>query len=411
MTGTTRRRALLVFAAAVLRLSSGVLRYPDGTFESRFPLHVDECGAGRSEARVACLAALRAHLLEDTDCNRVICDNIHTSTPVEVYANQSDWVPFKNLCGNLQELFVQVFDLGIELVSRQATIEDERRLASYWEVFLGSTQTWMHTEEAQGTPTYANSTRSVLRAHTDAIFALFGVQLAAEADVLMNLASAAARRLQLFIENFSVTLLLNFHVAQLEHNGRTERGRNLVHELYGDVESITVVFHEIPGKRWDVLTHLLQGLGVAQQEVFMAEVGVEAANTSQRLLEKNPYLSYVGVDPYVNNDGLYEDVVRRLTPFMASGRFTLHRSMSVQSADRVGDASLDIAYLDARHDYESVIDDVKAWRPKVRAGGILSGHDYSWMFPTVAMAVYKVAFSIPDRTIHLAPDGMWWFQL
>lgn len=38
--------------------------------------------------------------------------------------------------------------------------------------------------------------------------------------------------------------------------------------------------------------------------------------------------------------------------------------------------SLDFVYLDARHDYESVVEDLEAWFDKVRPGGILAGHDY-----------------------------------
>jgi len=143
----------------------------------------------------------------------------------------------------------------------------------------------------------------------------------------------------------------------------------------------------------------------------MAEVGVEAANTSQRLLERNPFLSYIGVDPYFKNDPLYSDVLQRLSFFIDSGRFTLYRNTSLNASLFVADESLDIVFLDARHDYEAVLDDVMAWKPKVRRGGILSGHDFSWMFPTVAMAVFKETFNAPDRTMNLASDGVWWLQL
>merc|ERR1712232_902673 len=99
------------------------------------------------------------------------------------------------------------------------------------------------------------------------------------------------------IENFSVTLLLNFNIARLEQSGRLLDGKNLLADMYGDVSQISVFFHEIPGKRWDTLSFLLDGLRVSERPVAMAEIGVEAANTSQRLLERNPRLSYVGVDP------------------------------------------------------------------------------------------------------------------
>merc|ERR1712176_537322 len=107
---------LLVLLGWLLEENLSVLRYPDSTFESRFPLHLDECGSPVRWDGRDCLMKLRVHLIEDGDCNRVICDNIHTSTPVETYANVTDWAPYKNLCGNLRELFTDVFDLGLQLL-------------------------------------------------------------------------------------------------------------------------------------------------------------------------------------------------------------------------------------------------------------------------------------------------------
>ena len=49
---------------------------------------------------------------------------------------------------------------------------------------------------------------------------------------------------------------------------------------------------------------------------------------------------------------------------------------SVEAAARVSDHSFDFVYIDARHDYESVKEDLEAWSAKVRPGGILAGHDY-----------------------------------
>lgn len=400
----------LLLANWLLPLARAVLRYPDAGFESRFPLHVDECGTPPfSSEATPCLQQLRAHLLEDGDCNRVICDNINTSTPVEVYANETDWVPFKNFCGHLQEFFLKVFDLGVKRLEHPSDTEDRASLAEDVSVFADSSQSWIHNPDVEGEPDYSNSSRSVLRRHfAEALSLVQVLPLAPEA--LLTTAADLARRLQMLIENFSVTLLLNFHIARLEHNGRME-GKNMVHSMYGDVSEVSVRFHEIPGKRWDALSFLLDRLHVSERPVAMAEIGVEAANTSQRLLEKNPLLSYVGVDPYIKNDALYEDVLRRLSSFRSEGRFQLHRDGSLPASGLVPDHSLDLVFLDARHDYEAVWSDMAAWHRKVRRGGILSGHDFSWMFPTVAMAVYKASFGTPERTIHLAPDGVWWFQL
>ena len=46
------------------------------------------------------------------------------------------------------------------------------------------------------------------------------------------------------------------------------------------------------------------------------------------------------------------------------------------------DESLDFVFLDADHAYESVSRDIDAWRPKVKRGGLLAGHDYiHWPSP------------------------------
>jgi hypothetical protein len=61
---------------------------------------------------------------------------------------------------------------------------------------------------------------------------------------------------------------------------------------------------------------------------------------------------------------------------------------SVKAAGLFGDASLDWVHLDARHDYTSVASDIRAWLPKVRRGGWLSGDDYDVdKWPEVVKAV------------------------
>lgn len=50
---------------------------------------------------------------------------------------------------------------------------------------------------------------------------------------------------------------------------------------------------------------------------------------------------------------------------------------SVEMADRIpSDKKLDWVYIDAGHTKEEVKADFEAWYPKVRSGGIVSGHDY-----------------------------------
>lgn len=61
-------------------------------------------------------------------------------------------------------------------------------------------------------------------------------------------------------------------------------------------------------------------------------------------------------------------------------RLELHvREMQLESlaaAERFPELSLDLVFIDADHSFEAVRADIAAWGPKVKPGGILSGHDY-----------------------------------
>ena len=51
--------------------------------------------------------------------------------------------------------------------------------------------------------------------------------------------------------------------------------------------------------------------------------------------------------------------------------------MDSVSASRIfWDGYFDFVYIDGDHRYKPVQDDIKAWLPKVRRGGIIGGHDY-----------------------------------
>jgi predicted O-methyltransferase YrrM len=58
---------------------------------------------------------------------------------------------------------------------------------------------------------------------------------------------------------------------------------------------------------------------------------------------------------------------------------------SVEASELYEDNSLDFVYIDADHTYEAVVQDITAWKHKVKSGGYIAGHD-SYM-PEVLQAV------------------------
>ena len=77
------------------------------------------------------------------------------------------------------------------------------------------------------------------------------------------------------------------------------------------------------------------------------------------------------------------------------------RKSSVEAAKDFTDGSLDAVYIDASHDENSVREDIKTWRPKIKPGGVLSGHDY--VLPFMEDILKEEGFS----KITTAPDTSW----
>ena len=64
------------------------------------------------------------------------------------------------------------------------------------------------------------------------------------------------------------------------------------------------------------------------------------------------------------------------------------RMTSLKAADMFMDQWFDFVYIDASHEYQDVKDDINAWLPKVKKGGIIAGDDYN--SPQVQQAVHEV---------------------
>ncbi len=67
-------------------------------------------------------------------------------------------------------------------------------------------------------------------------------------------------------------------------------------------------------------------------------------------------------------------------------RFEVREGYSVDVARSLPDCSCSFVFIDADHGYDSVRADIRAWRRKVRPGGVLAGHD-CFTFPAVFAAV------------------------
>ena len=80
---------------------------------------------------------------------------------------------------------------------------------------------------------------------------------------------------------------------------------------------------------------------------------------------------------------------------------------SVKAAEYFSTGELDAVFIDADHSYESVLSDIDAWYPKVRSGGVLSGHDYTEeFFPGLVKAV-RERFDGTRITVNVVKGSGW----
>jgi hypothetical protein len=82
-------------------------------------------------------------------------------------------------------------------------------------------------------------------------------------------------------------------------------------------------------------------------------------------------------------DSLYDKFVKNMMP--VKNYYTPVKATSLDAALLYRNHSLDMVFIDAAHDYDNVLADITAWLPKVKPGGIISGHDYP--YPDVRRAV------------------------
>jgi predicted O-methyltransferase YrrM len=126
-------------------------------------------------------------------------------------------------------------------------------------------------------------------------------------------------------------------------------------------------------------------------------LGQSASYMAVEIINSNKNIKFYCVDTWsgseehkeydvIKNNELYEKFLNNIEPVKHA--ITPIRLPSIEASKDFTDNSLDCVFIDAGHDYESVKNDIAAWYPKVKSGGLLAGHDFvSWA--TVTQAVME----------------------
>lgn len=161
----------------------------------------------------------------------------------------------------------------------------------------------------------------------------------------------------------------------------------------------------------------LQELLNGRKRLIGAEIGVWEGENAEGLFETLDIEKLYLVDPYVGYidqtqgkglvirdfEGAKEETKARIGDNPAI--FIYEKS---EDAVRQVKEKLDFVYVDAAHTFDNILQDIEVWYPKVKKGGILSGHDFN--VPDVSRAVIefcsnrKIKFSTQPNNEH-----EWWF--
>lgn len=147
-----------------------------------------------------------------------------------------------------------------------------------------------------------------------------------------------------------------------------------------------------------------------------AEVGVEKGKFSEYMLKNIPNLHLICVDPWApyhvntqdREDRFYEETLERLKGLDAE----VMRMPSIDASRKIANNSLDFVYIDALHDFDSVMVDMILWYPKVRTGGVFCGHDFfnHYQFGVIdAVRAFTVAHNVTPWYItnESIPNWLW----
>jgi len=113
------------------------------------------------------------------------------------------------------------------------------------------------------------------------------------------------------------------------------------------------------------------------------EVGVLKGKNAQGMFKYIPGLKLYIVDPYIDYDGgqrtygkKNKNHLEEMMQRMSGKNYEFFKMKSHHACKYVPNDSLDFIYIDGNHKYDYVMMDLINWIPKIKKGGILSGHDF-----------------------------------
>lgn len=111
----------------------------------------------------------------------------------------------------------------------------------------------------------------------------------------------------------------------------------------------------------------------------VAELGVDKGDFSQKILDLNRPAKLHLVDAWDTvryGEDKAQLVQKKFEQQVAAGALQLNRGYSTERAADFPDRYFDWIYIDTNHSYRTTYEELRAYAPKMKPGGIIAGHDF-----------------------------------
>jgi len=158
---------------------------------------------------------------------------------------------------------------------------------------------------------------------------------------------------------------------------------------------------------------------VFKKRAICAEIGVFMGSmSSQIIIQSNPKMLHL-IDPWIWRPGwikhglknqeavdkLYENIRAKFS----KKKVKVHRGLSEHVVSEFSNEYFDWVYIDGRHSYDGVLQDLTLYYPKVKPGGLIVGDDYNIkMTDRVKRAVKE--FTSSKNIEFKTKNNQYWFE-
>ncbi len=159
-------------------------------------------------------------------------------------------------------------------------------------------------------------------------------------------------------------------------------------------------------KKYELLCNVIKKHNVKTY----VEVGVFNAVNLINVYKNSNLTKVYGVDNYINNDDwqtieeLNKIKIEAIDRMKKNG-IIFYENSSLDASKLFDDKSIDMIFIDADHSYKGCKEDIEVWYPKIRDGGIISGHNFELKYLGVVQAVTEKFLNI-----NLLPKNIWYVK-